>query len=171
MGILRPAGSLVTLKKPSQQLDTDHMGLETKVAHFVFRPCHIQIKPPPSACTADLEPVTPDRQGVPRRKHEHEQRAHHAHQFDFWAGPDSRPPPPPAGRRSLSATMFALLPGVGTWTLAECLPLAQGRASAAGACLPPACQRVRGNRAKQRQFPYRCLPETIKPSRPNALTL
>lgn len=66
-----------------------------------------------------------------------------------WAGHDCQPVPPSAGRDFLSASLPVWLPQTGPWTLAVYLPLAQGCASAAGAQLPPAFQRVCGNLAKQ----------------------
>lgn len=64
------------------------------------------------------------------------------------AGSDCRPAPSSAGRGSLSTTLPIRLPRMGPRTPTDDLPLAQGRASAAGASLPPASQRVCGDHAK-----------------------
>lgn len=52
------------------------------------------------------------------------------------------------GRDFRSDSLPVQLPGTGPWTPAVYLPLAQGRASAAGAWLPPAFQRGYGDLAK-----------------------
>lgn len=68
-----------------------------------------------------------------------------------FSGPDQTAdqPPPSAERDFLITHQPIRLPRMGLWTPAVSLPLAQGRASAAGKCLPPASQRVCGDHAKR----------------------